>query len=235
MALIDLLSHTAALAGLTRAQLMPLADSATTATYQRGTAIWHEGELPQGLVIVQKGLVKLVRRTNRNQAICGLFGPTETIGDAALLRHVPYPTDAIATTESVSVVTLPRHLLLDAMSREPKVFLSLICVIEQAAESLFDKIDVLSAGSVEARLATLLLKLNARFGDDFDDDTSEIPVVLSRRELADLVATSLETAIRVMSRWEREGVLKTTRRGFTLRDLSKLSLVSGHQSALAAE
>jgi CRP/FNR family transcriptional regulator len=121
------------------------------------------------------------------------------------------------------------------MSHEPKLFLSLISAIEQASESLLDTIDVLSAGSVEARLATLLLKLNVRFGDDFDDGTSEIPIALSRRDLSQLVATSLETAIRVMSRWEREGVLKTTRRGFTLQDVGKLSSLSGHAPALAAE
>jgi CRP/FNR family transcriptional regulator len=79
------------------------------------------------------------------------------------------------------------------------------------------------------------LKLNDRFGDDFDDGTSEIPVALSRRDLAELVATSFETAIRIMSRWEREGVLETTRRGFTLRDMNRLTALSGSTTALAAE
>jgi hypothetical protein len=38
-----------------------------------------------------------------------------------------------------------------------------------------------------------------------------------------------------MSRWEREGLLLTTRRGFTLRDVNKLSQLSGTVPALAAE
>jgi CRP/FNR family transcriptional regulator len=148
---------------------------------------------------------------------------------------VPYATDAIAASETVSVVSLPRHPLMATFLREPKLFLSLTSAIDHDMESLLDKIDVLSAGGVEARLATLLLKLNARFGDDFDDGTSEIPIALSRRELAELVATSFETAIRVMSRWEREGILKTTRRGFTLRHVGKLAELAGSVPALAAE
>lgn len=231
MATIDLLSHTAALAGLTREELEPLANAATLASYPRGAAVWREGDLPQGFVVVQKGLVKLVRHANRNRAICGLFGPTESIGDVALLHRVPHTTDAIATTESVTIVSVPRQLLMAAMLREPKLFLSLFGAIEHAAESLLDKVDVLSAGSVEARLATLLLKLNNRFGDDFEDGTSEVPVALSRRDLAEFVATSLETAIRVMSRWEREGLLKTTRRGFTLHDVRELNRLSGNVSS----
>ncbi|MBK7584449.1 MAG: winged helix-turn-helix domain-containing protein [Myxococcales bacterium] len=64
-------------------------------------------------------------------------------------------------------------------------------------------------------------------GDDFDDDTSEIPVALSRRELSELVSTSFETAIRVMTRWERDGVLETTERGFVIRRMSMLAEVAG--------
>jgi len=235
MATIDLLAHTAALAGLTREQLEPLAATATVTTYQRGEALWRTGELPQAFVVVQKGLVKLVRHSNKNRAICGLFGPTESIGDIALVRRMPYTTDAVAASESVTVVCLPRNPLMAAFLREPKLFLSLTSAIDHDMESLLDKIDVLSAGCVEARLATLLMKLNTRFGDDFDDGTSEVPIALSRRDLAELVATSLETAIRVMSRWEREGILTTTRRGFTLRDVSKLNGLSGNVPALAAE
>jgi CRP/FNR family transcriptional regulator len=235
MATIDLLAHTPALSGLTREQLEPLARAATVATYRRGDAIWRTGELPQDFVIVQKGLVKLVRHSNKNRAICGLFGPTESIGDMAVVRRVPYNTDAIAASEVVSVVSLPRAPLMEAFLREPKLFLSLTSAIDHGMDSLLDKIDVLSAGSVEARLATLLLKLNARFGDDFDDGTSAIPIALSRRDLAELVATSFETAIRVMSRWEREGVLQTTRKGFTLKDVGKLESLSGNVPALAAE
>lgn len=235
MATIDLLAHTAALAGVPRARLEPLANAATLTSYQHGQALWHAGEMPQHFIVVQKGLVKLVRQASRSRAICGLVGPTESLGDMALLRRVPYRTDAVAATETVTVASLPRNLLMELCAREPGLYLSLAAAIDHGIEALYDKIDVLSAGNVEARLATLLLKLNDRFGDDFDDGTSEIPVALSRRDLAELVATSFETAIRVMSRWEREGVLRTTRRGFTLQDLSKLHHAAGNATPLAAE
>jgi CRP-like cAMP-binding protein len=74
-----------------------------------------------------------------------------------------------------------------------------------------------------------------RFGDDFDDGTSSIPVALSRRELAELVATSFETAIRVMTRWERAGVLDTTPTGFTVRKLDVLKVCAGSDGERAAE
>ena len=80
---------------------------------------------------------------------------------------------------------------------------------------------------MEARLATLLVQLDERFGDEFDDGTALVPVVLSRQELADLVATSFETAIRAMTKWEREGVVATTQSGFSIMDRTELRKIAG--------
>jgi len=115
----------------------------------------------------------------------------------------------------------------DTVSRCPTLGLALICSVHKKLMTLHDKIEILGAGAVEARLATALLKLHAEFGDELDDGTSIIPVALSRRELAEFVSTSFETAIRTMSRWEQEGVLSTDPRGFNLFKISVLRAISG--------
>jgi hypothetical protein len=56
-------------------------------------------------------------------------------------------------------------------------------------------------------------------------------VPLSRQELADLVSTTFETAIRVLTRWERAGVVSTDADGFTLHDVTSLTAVSGVSSS----
>ena len=47
-----------------------------------------------------------------------------------------------------------------------------------------------------------------------------------RQELANLTGTTLETAIRVMSRWRQQGLVTTTRRGFVLHDRAGLEAMS---------
>ena len=49
-----------------------------------------------------------------------------------------------------------------------------------------------------------------------------IPLALSRQEIADLTATTVESAIRVMSRWGREGLVTTEADGFTIPALDAL-------------
>jgi CRP/FNR family transcriptional regulator len=45
-----------------------------------------------------------------------------------------------------------------------------------------------------------------------------IPLALSRQELADMIGTTIETAIRVMSRWARENLIQTEKDGFLIQD-----------------
>jgi CRP/FNR family transcriptional regulator len=45
-----------------------------------------------------------------------------------------------------------------------------------------------------------------------------VPMPLSRQELADLTGTTIETAIRLMSRWEKADVLHTQKDGFVVLD-----------------
>jgi len=73
-----------------------------------------------------------------------------------------------------------------------------------------------------------------QFGDDFEDGTSRIPVALARKDLADLISTSVETVIRVMTRWEREGVVTIDDDGFTLRNRGALTTAAGQDTDLAA-
>lgn len=221
------------LANVEPGRVRHLASVATTQTFTRGEYLWRAGDQPASLMVVRQGLVKLVRPAPHGRsAICGLFGAGSVIGELALIKGIPFPTSTLAAT-ATTVICIPRGEALDALRRDAALSLNLLCSLETRLALLHDKIDVLSAGSVEARLATLLLKFYEQLGDDFDDGTSRIPVPLSRQELADLVSTSFETAIRVVARWERAGVVSTDADGFTLKDMAALRRASGLASAPA--
>ena len=213
-----------------------MAAYASTHSFRRGEYVWQAGDAARSFTVIRNGLVKLVRSGPRGRsAICGLFGPPETVGDVAVLKGLPYPSDAAVATEQAHVIRIPREVVLEGTRKSPQLGVSLACSLHNKLSALHVKIDVLSAGSVEARLATLLLKLYDQFGDDFEDGTSTIPVALSRRELSDLVSTSFETAIRVMTRWEREKVVDTEAHGFTVHDLSQLREVAGNPESVESQ
>lgn len=83
------------------------------------------------------------------------------------------------------------------------------------------------AGSrVETRFAHLFLKLGDRLGQR-QGNAILIPLALSRQDLADLTGTTIETAIRVLSRWNKQGVLLTEKDGFLIPDPAALEQLVG--------
>lgn len=205
-----------------------LVQAAFIRTYTRGQHLWQAGDQALGMTVVANGLVKVARPTPRGRlALCALFGAPGTVGDLALINDVPYPAHALAATQNVGIIVIPRGPIFEALKESRHFALSLAQNLEGKVSALHEKIDVLSAGSVEVRLATLLLKLYVRYGDEFDDGTLRVGVSLSRQDLADLVATSLETAIRVMTRWERSGVVATDSEGFRIQRPRVLRAIGG--------
>ena len=204
--------------------LQSLASNARLRTLKRGEYLWHCGDSPEHLTIIRSGLVKVVKHASAGRSsICGLFGAPDTVGDAAVVRGIPYPADALVITENASFVEIGRNEFLMAIEHEPKLALSCARAVQSKITALHAKIDVLAAGNVDARLAQLLVTLYDRFGDELDDESQLIPVVLSRRELSQLISTSLETVIRIMTRWEREGLVATTPLGFIIKRRSELN------------
>ena len=232
MGVREFIERAQALSGADPQLLDRMSAAASTRNLTRGEMLWRAGDQAKSLSVIKTGLVKVVRPAARGRAsICGIFGPPDTVGDLAVLRGIAYPADAIVATDSATVICIPGILLTDPSTQSTPLAMSMACAMHTKLAALHDKVEVLSAGSVEARLATLLIKLYDRFGDDFDDGSHSIPVALSRRELAELVATSFETAIRVMTRWEREGVLVTTAHGFTVNRLETLRAAAGGDGA----
>jgi CRP/FNR family transcriptional regulator len=76
-------------------------------------------------------------------------------------------------------------------------------------------------GSVEYRMARLFSTLAERMGQKQGKGIF-IPLALSRQEIADLAGTTIETAIRIMSRWQKESLIETDKKGFFIRDFAAL-------------
>jgi CRP/FNR family transcriptional regulator len=51
-------------------------------------------------------------------------------------------------------------------------------------------------------------------------------MALSRQELADLTGTTIETAIRIMSRWGKDEIVRTDKDGFVLLDRAALEEIA---------
>jgi CRP/FNR family transcriptional regulator len=112
---------------------------------------------------------------------------------------------------------IPRQSFFELLERHPTLVRGLLGSLSLRLVELTTRLAELTGGRIESRFARLFLKLADQLGRP-DRGRVFVPLVLSRQELADLTATTIETSIRIMSRWNKDDVLRTEKDGFVILD-----------------
>ena len=126
--------------------------------------------------------------------------------------------------EDTTCVLVPRRAALALFEQNSTVAARLYLGLCESLEASITRIAELS-GRVEVRLAQLFLRL-ARTAGRPQGRATFIPIRLSRQELADSVGTTIETCIRLMSRWDKQCFVFTKHDGFLVSDLKSLERVA---------
>lgn len=219
------LGEAPAFQGVSRACLESLAELATMCTFRRGEEILTEGELAQSFYLILIGRVKMYRAlpTGRN-VVLALFNPGELFGAVAALGA--QTCDASMTAqEDTSCLEIGRDDLFELFKTRPELVAELLPVLTQRLAECKNCIIELTCYRVETRFAQLLLKFADSVGRSRESGTF-VPIPLSRQELADMTGTTIETCIRIMSRWGKEGVVETQRNGFLIKNREVLEQLS---------
>jgi CRP/FNR family transcriptional regulator len=193
---------------------------ATLQPVEKGEAVWNAGEPADLLTMVVSGRVKIVRHADAGDVILEMFGPGESPGAVAVYNQIPYPATCIAM-ETTELLRLPRRDWFDLLERDPAFSRAVLLAMTRLNMALTRKLASMHGTRVPTRVATLFLSLAERMGRPTGEGV-EIPLTLSRQEIAEMVGTTVETAIRVMSRWNREGVLLTGEERFVIPDRERL-------------
>ena len=187
--------------------------------YGKGDTIFREAEPADRIYFVIHGLVKIVKATGSRDLILEILGPGEPVGAVAAFERRPFPATAIAM-ESSSLLSIPEREFFQLLETRPEMTRSLLGGLTMRLMMLNKRLADMT-GSVEVRAARLFLTLSERMGMPRGEQTF-IPLPLSRQELADLLGTTLETTIRLMSRWQKENVVLTERDGFVIAQADQL-------------
>lgn len=194
-------------------------------TFERGDDVFQEGEEPLAFVTVVEGRVKIYKRlANGKDLILQIFGVGDPLGAVAVYEGRPYPASAQAM-ETTTCLLLPRQAFFSLLEQSPLLVRGVLSGLTLRLIELTDRLTELTGAGVESRFARLFLKLGQQFGQKRPEGVF-VPLPLSRQELADMTGTTIETCIRIMSRWGKAEVLSTERDGFLLINLRMLQELS---------
>lgn len=204
-----------------------------TEKYRKKELIFTEGDPPDWLYIVAEGKVKITRISHEGkEIILEIIPPMDIFGAVAVLRGFPYPANAVAM-EDTQVVKISRGNLMAVMDRFPS---AMYCMVQSLGDRIRGSHDTLKSIALEkvgSRIASLLIKLSEQTGKETPGGLA-IDLRLTKQDIAEMVGTTVETAIRTMSRLKKQGVIAERAGKIIIKDPERLRSLTTPQPSREA-
>jgi len=208
-------------ADLTPAEIEATGRTRHIRTYRPRQILYHEGMPALGVYILCSGRVKLSRTNNNGrQQILRIVGAGGICGEEALLEGTLY-TNTAEALETCQSAFVRREAFLQMLEKGDRVLLPFVRHICQVLIDMQVRFTHVALSDARTRLAAQLLDLAERDGKPGAKGTT-LNLSLRRGELAALVGLSPETAMRLLSQFQREGLLETQGRRLTFKSLEGL-------------
>ena len=140
---------------------------------------------------------------------------------------------AEAVTES-RVAGIQKASLERVIRSDPAFALKLFSSLSERLRQSDEVIESLLYREVSTRLATLLLNLDERFGEE-NGAGRLIDVRLTHQDLANMIASTREAVSKVMSEFQRDGVVESRNRRIAIIDGEALAEHASRLSGLSID
>lgn len=212
--------------GLDREAADALLDASTNRQLVEGMAIFHQGDEPTQLFQVVTGLVKLSRiDPNGGQTTLRFMGPGDLVGCVAVFQQFPFPATAIASKPG-SVLCWGAAQILDLIRRYPAISSNVLKIVGDRAREMAERVAELSVKGVEARIASVLLRLAGQVGHACSEGV-EIAYPITRNDMAEMTGVTYFTVSRVLSAWQKQGIVRLGRERILVVEQHRLAQIAG--------
>jgi len=208
---------------LTKDELIKMADCKTSYTIKKGEPIFEEGEVTNGIYCIKEGVCKLSKlSSNGKDQIVKLVKPGELIGQRSVISEEPTNLSAVAL-EDMEVCFIPKNEVLQFFTENNNFSMNVMKTICGDLKEADDHMVAMAQKSVKERLARTLIYLEETFGLEKDDT---LHIQLSREELAGLIGTATESCIRILSEFNKIGLIELIGKRIKIVDKIKLRRIA---------
>jgi CRP/FNR family transcriptional regulator, nitrogen oxide reductase regulator len=191
--------------------------------------IYFAGDPAKHLLVVADGRVKLMRYSlSGKEVLLDLLTPGEFFGSLSVQNDEIYPDTAEAQTQTC-VLSIGVDDFRRILEKHPLVVMKVLDITTVRLQAANERFQQLSALPVEGRIANLLLVLSTKFGNPSEVGLL-IQAPLAREDVAAMTGTTSETASRVMSQFQKDGLIRTGRQWVALIDRGALEKIAGVES-----
>jgi CRP/FNR family transcriptional regulator, polysaccharide utilization system transcription regulator len=191
----------------------------TANLYKRGQYVFYENAAPIGLFCINTGAVKLSKlSSNGKEQITRIARPGDLLGYRSLIARTTYTYSAVAI-EDTTICLIPKPEFFTLIRNNSQFYEGLMQLLCKEADEMEAKIGDIAYKPVRGRIAEALMLLAGAAKESGY-------ITLTREDLASLVGTVKETAIRIISEFRTEKLLEVDKRRIRILRPEKLLQIS---------
>jgi CRP-like cAMP-binding protein len=205
-----------------------LTENKTEQLYSKGDIIFREAAYPAGIFYIVEGKVKKYKVDKEGKEhIIYVANRGELLGYHAILSEDRYP-DSASTLEKSRIAFIPKEDFLKTLQQSSVLSKRLLKTLSHEFAVLANSLSVFAQKSVRERVALQLIVLREKYKVNFQPGMP-VEIDISRDDLANIVGTVRESAIRILTEFKEVGILKTKGRKIIVYDVNQLIKIANYK------
>lgn len=207
--------------GLTDEDLVMMSSVMVERAYAKGSIIFFEGDRGEALFVIREGRIKISKSTaDGREQILHMLKDGDIFAEVVLFDQGSYPATAEAVENSVCWL-LRNSDMEKLLQSHPMLGIKLLRVMSKRLRQAQLLIRDLALHDAYGRMAGLLQRFIRREGKKTDAGIV-LDLDLTRQEMASMIGTSRETVARILSRFQKDGILSLEKQLIVILDEEKL-------------
>lgn len=211
---------------LERSQIRNILNAAKPQRFDAGASIFNEGVTADRFFLLLDGHIRVVKTTPDGEQVITLYiASGQLFGIATALGKSEYPATAVAARECLTL-EWPNRLWSQFAAEYDGFATETYKAVGNRLEEVNKRVIEMATQQVEQRVASVILRLIKQAGKASSGGI-EIDFPITRQNISEMTGTTLHTVSRLLSAWEKQGMVASKR--------SKVTVIQPHALALLSE
>ncbi|TGE35617.1 Crp/Fnr family transcriptional regulator [Desulfosporosinus fructosivorans] len=174
--------------------------------FEKGEHVIIPGMLMQSVYLIEAGNASVYKlHIDGKECILGLVSPREFVNLIDIFSGKETTIFCKALTD-LSIVKIPKQEIITIVNENPTLAINLLHFFSERYQEVIEVLEQVAYGKVEERLIFLLRKLADPL--EGDGDWYPLPVSITHRDLAGMIASTRETVTLLLNKLRQENIIR---------------------------
>lgn len=218
---LEVLRRVPVFATLADEDLSRVAEVAVPRSYSENEVVFREGDESDTCYVVRSGRARAVRaHTDGRSITLAHFGPGDIFGELAMFDS-ERRSATVETLEDTEVTAILGPDMRRLMREQPEIAVKLLSALARRLRETNERLTRQSFQTVQSRVASVLSQM-VKAARDEGVTGSDVLIVSTQADLAQLAGSSRESASRFLAVLERAGIITQKRGRLVVHDADAL-------------